>query len=203
MYRSEAPRPERAITESGYGSQPAGSVLSDGQLYQHDLMSPMEESMSRQYSNQDDMALFGASDAPFDTLAGVGQGTFVDPFSTTRATESREYGSGGMTDRLSVLHDAAQLQLGSPVDSILTSPAIYHTRVPSIRIDEAGFNDSLPTFTRSQWGRQPGKRVKNEWSAKSANASNSQDNLDANRTESGEYACPNCPKTKRRSCDLR
>lgn len=163
----------------------------------------MEESMSRQCSNQDDMALFGTANPQFDTLAGVGEGTFTDPFNNIRATESRQYGFGTTTNGLSVLHDAAQPQLESPVDSMLTSPAVYHGRVPDIRIDEFGLADSLSTFTQPQWDRPSTKRIKSEWAAKAVNTSNAQDNLDANRTESGEYACPECPKIKKRSCDLR
>lgn len=197
--RSEAARPQQAITEFGDESLPPASVLED-RAYQQDAMSPM----SRQYSNQDDMPLFGVANGHFDALAGVGEGPFADPFDGTQALNSRRYShrSVDAPNGLSVLGDAA-LHLTSPVDSILTSPAVYHNRIPSIRVDEVGLTDSITALNQMHQDTHSHKRIKTEWGARATMASNSQDNLNANRTESGEFACPECPKIKKRECDLR
>lgn len=204
LYSSEAPRPDNAVSESGYASQPPPSVATEDQGYEHDLTSPLEMSMSRQGSHQGELALFGLDHGYFDPLAGVGEGPLTDPFGGNRGSVPRQHGptSGSIGNGLSVLHDAA-LQLASPVDSIMASPATHRGSVASMHVSQFGFSDVRPPFNPVHWSGPPLKRLKPDWTSKQASSMDAQDNLNANRTDSGDYACNHCEKFKKRECDLR
>ena len=200
--RSEAPRPENAISESGYASQAPGSVINDDQAYQ-DLNSPMD--MSRQGSHQGgSMALFGLDQGQFDPLAGIGQGHLADPFNGTRDSTSRPHGStlGHNASGLSLLSDAA-LQVPSPTDALMVSPGTHRGSVPSLRVSQFGFDGQAPQFKPVGWGGPPPVPQRYSWTSRPSSLIDNQDNLTSNRTDSGEYACSHCEKVKKRECDLR
>lgn len=206
LYRSEAPRPENAMSDAGYGSQPPPTEATDDQAYQHDLTSPFEMSMSRQGSYQGDLAVFGGHGQLDTTLAGVGEGPFTDQFSTSRGSISYQ---NGPTAGLSVLYGAA-LQLASPKNSTMGPPGIHRGSLPSIQVSQFGFTELQPTLSAphsapQEWGGPPAKPNKSTWTSRQASSLDNHDNLNANRTEDGDYACPSpgCNKVKRRECDLR
>ena len=198
MSRSEHSRPENVRSESGYGSHAGPSQAGDGPGYQQELSSPMgPPTMSRHASHQGDF-LFGFDDGHFDPLAGVGEGPVADQFAGNRDPRPRFHRPGFKTsdNGLSILHDAAQQQLASPVDSTVDSLLGSRRPPPDVLGSHGNYNGQAFTFGQTQIYGSPIKRQK------TGGNTNTQVDIKSGNAD-GTHICKECGKRKKRECDLR
>ncbi|KAK3722238.1 hypothetical protein LTR37_002671 [Vermiconidia calcicola] len=184
---SEHRRPTDAVSESGYGSQPADESCPD-------LSSPLSPAMSRQQSRQGNLGtIFEFNQGRTDTLAGVGTGQLFDLPTPSKQSGSAFQGQSITGNGFSLLH--SREHQGSPVDRMI-SPMDTRYPVPELHLNGRMCDTQQQYFSRTHLEeRSPKKR-------RVTGTMMADLKPEVGPTE-GQHTCNVCGKVKNRECDLR
>lgn len=179
----------------------------DDMNYQRDLPSPnvsqMHRHTSHQFQHGDFNTLFNHDSAQQIAHVG-GAGDFqINSISGIQFRQPAYSDSGSMK----MLHDAAHLELTSPVDSMGISPTAARHSIPSISLNDRHFNpydemECAGPLSKRPRVQSPQSPTFSNTSGNSTVISNNSSTLSSGHTE-GQYVCQECHKVKRRECDLR